>query len=141
MQHLARGQTEISVVSYALAFNPSNAFLHSFKYVVFDDARRYMWRPNLYHMFRPLGDHGPPGLLLDDFYTRPCTIAEVCTLAVLVRPYAESSIVIKNLQDGGFLQAHIMDALDPFNFTDAVVDRLLRPQLMDALRHAMCKSH
>ena len=42
-------------------------------------------------------------------------------------------------EDGVLLHAYIMEALDPFNFTDAVVDRLLRPQLMDALRHAMCK--
>ena len=34
-----------------------------------------------------------------------------------------------------------MQVFDPFNFSEAVVDRLLRPQLMDALRHGMCRPH
>lgn len=140
MQRLARGQTEISVVSYTVAgsqafgpdVTPGSAIF--FKFVIFDDARQFMWRPNLKHIFHPTNaPTAPVGLLLDDFYTRPCTLSELFKLAILLYPQASGT------SDPDRLQAHIMEALDPFNFTEAVVDRLLRPQLMDALRHAMCK--
>ena len=79
-------------------------------------------------------------MLLDDFHTRPCTIAELCTLADLTyKGPQHMSIRDDGDEDGVLLQAYIMEALDPFNFSDAVVDRLLSPQLIACLRHAMCR--
>ena len=38
------------------------------------------------------------------------------------------------------LQESIMEALDPFGFSDTLVDKLLRPQLEAALRHTLCRA-
>ena len=147
MQPVPSGQSEIAVVSYALASTDAFAGPHStmlssnkkLKYVIFDDARRYMWRPNLHHIFHPTEEPSyPTGLLLDDFHTRPPTLAELFTLAVLANNGPPSD---DGEEDGVLLQAHIMEALDPFDFSEAVVDRLLRPQLMAAVRHAMCAAN
>ena len=99
-----------------------------------------MWRPNLHHIFHPTKEPADPsGLLLDDFHTRPCTLAELCTLVLLT--FRNTTDLEDEEVPGVYLQAHLMKALDPFNFSEAVVDRLLRPQLMDALRHGMCRPH
>ena len=148
MRPVPTGQSEISVVSYVLAstdafMQPHSTMLSSdmrLKYVIFDDARRYMWRPNLHHIFHPTKEPADPsGLLLDDFHTRPCTLAELCTLVLLT--FRNTTDLEDEEVPGVYLQAHLMKALDPFNFSEAVVDRLLRPQLMAAVRHAMCGSH
>ena len=147
LRSMKHGQ-EFAVVSYALASTEAYIqhpgvtvyHLNHVKYVIFDDARRYMWRPNLHHIFYPTSNHvSGEGLLLDDFHTRPCTLAELCTLAVLA--YQGPKNPEDDEADGVHLQAHLMQVFDPFNFSEAVVDRLLRPQLMDALRHGMCRPH
>ena len=149
MQRLWPDQSEIAVISYVIADNEAFMEPHStmltgknLKYVIFDDARRYMWRPNLYHIFHPtkkLLFGGDEGLLLDDFHTRPCTLAELFTLVFLT--FGKTSDLDDEDVPGVHLQAYLMEVFDPFNFSEAVVDRLLRPQLMAAVRHAMCGSH
>lgn len=86
------------------------------------------------HIFYPVNTRvAPTGLLLDDFYTRPCTLAELFTLVALT--FRGSTH--QNFETNQFW--FIMEALDPFDFSEAVVDRLLRPQMMACLRHAMCR--
>ena len=120
-------------------------------YAIFDEARSFMWRPNLRYIFAPqdgflrrsgvsaeleaqLGPrHDALGLLLDDFDN--IAIQELFQLAHICHPE-----VRKKKKSSTGWQAQIMEALDAFDLCDTAVDKLLRPQLDAILSHVLCRS-
>ena len=70
-------------------------------------------------------------VLLDDFHA-PCSLFELFSLVYYAFPHE-----IKSQENPVDLQVHVMEALDAFDFSPSVIDRLLRPQLEAATRHMM----
>ena len=170
------GRLDVVIVSYACAArlpkHPNPEKHHRFAaYIILDEARQYMWRPDLARFFDParsiwddnahlarnplfVEKGSNPALLLDDFHCKPCTLFELFHLVWFTwhgdRALIDRSRTDRNLQDDnnnddlqlGPLgwQASIMELLDPFGFSDAVNDKVLRPQLEAALRHSMCRA-
>ena len=121
------------------------------KYVILDEARSFMWRPELCALFNIAAaateadvvkakDMPTESLLLDDFRTRPRALGE---LFQLVHAGYDMPTDLQDDDDAYSsgtlgLHAHVMKALDPFNFSESKIYRLLRPQLEAALGHFLC---
>ena len=130
---------EGAIVSYAATADwPKPHIGRALSYVIFDDARSYMWRPAFTRLFDEGGRillkgnmFAVPHVLLDDFHA-PCSLFELFNLVYYAFPRE-----IENQENPVDLQVHVMEALDAFDFSPSVIDRLLRPQLEAATRHMM----
>ena len=130
---------EGAIVSYAATADwPKPHIGRALSYVIFDDARSYMWRPAFTRLFDEGGRillkgnmFAVPHVLLDDFHA-PCSLFELFCLVYYAFPRE-----IENQENPVDLQVHVMEALDAFDFSPSVIDRLLRPQLEAATRHMM----
>ena len=155
---IRRSSNAVVIVSYAVGISRVTAEVlrtMGSQYVILDDARSYMWRPDTLFLFQGVDDRrlSDVGLVLDDFFGRPCTLTELFQLVY----FGAASLFLRQDMNGRLLlergqsleqssgavqlQALIMEAFDiDFDgFSQADIDQLLRPQLEAAIRHVICR--